>query len=175
MRKAQEKAITSDNIKSAFRSTGLIPYYPKIVLDRLQFSTETSHTPLHHFSQTLGLQTPAKSIDFRMETNKVLESVGKVTHEELKKMISRLGEIGAGIQAAVEISEEGRRQDRQKATNVTQKGEKQRMTSTRVYDGKEAMALYNIQQKSDKIKKEIKKESKTERPAFTDPRPPSSL
>ena len=158
LRKAREKAITSDNIKSAFRSTGLIPYYLKIVLDRLQFSTATSHTPLRRFSQTLGLQTPAKSTDFRRETNKVLQSVGKVTHEELKKMISRLGEIGAGIQAALEISEEGRRQDRQKATNVTQKGDKRRMTSTRVIDGKEAMALYNIRQKSDKIKKEIKKE-----------------
>ena len=39
-------------------------------------------------------------------------------------MISRLGEIGAGIQAALEISEEGRLQDWQKATNVTQKADK---------------------------------------------------
>ena len=73
LRKAREKAITSDNIKSAFRSTGLIPYYPKIVLDRLQFSTAPSHTPLRRFSQTLGLQTPAKSTDFRRETNTVLQ------------------------------------------------------------------------------------------------------
>ena len=41
LRKAREKTITSDNIKSAFGSTGLIPYYTKIVLDRLQFSTTT--------------------------------------------------------------------------------------------------------------------------------------
>jgi len=39
-------------------------------------------------------------------------------------MISRLGEIGTGIQAALEISEEGQRQDGQKAINVTQKVDK---------------------------------------------------
>jgi len=50
LRKASEKVITSDNIKSAFRSTGLIRYYPKIVLDRLQFSTALSSAKETHAS-----------------------------------------------------------------------------------------------------------------------------
>ena len=159
LKKARSEAITSDNILAGFGACGLIPFCQKVVLDRLQFSTASStKTPQwqHPNTPSKQLKTPQKSTDFRRETNQVLAAVRKVSQEELGKLISRLGELGAAAQANLQIPEEIYRMDRQKAISVPQKADRRRLTTVRVIDGAEALRLYQIPDKQDLVKADRK-------------------
>lgn len=167
LKKARTEAITSDNILAGFQACGLIPFCQKVVLDRLQFSTTSSKStqiPQHQSSTTLSkqLKTPCKSTDFRRETNKVLAAVGKVSPEQLRKLISRLGELGEAAQASLPIAEECHQIDRQIRISVGQKADRLQLTMARVIDGAEALRLYQICEKHDA--KTAKKKAKTPPP-----------
>ena len=170
LKKTRLAAITSDNILAGFRACGLIPFCQRVVLDRLQFSTASStRTPQRQQPNTPSkqLKTPQKSTDFRRETNKVLAAVGKAPLDELRKLISQLGELGAAAQANLQIAEEIYRMDRQKAISVPQKADRRHLTTARVIDGAEALCLYQIHDKQDvgktdrKVKKPPKRPTKT--------------
>ena len=129
LNKARRDSITSDNILAGFQACGLIPFCQKVVLDRFQFSTSSSsRTPQPQYltgtTPSKHLKTPRKSTDFRRETNKVLDSVGKVSPDDLRKLISRLGEMGAAAQANFEIAEESHPMDQQKAISVAHKADR---------------------------------------------------
>ena len=60
VQKARKEGISSQNIESAWRATGLIPYHPATVLKKLEIKEAHSpvSTPERHQSNTFVPQTP---------------------------------------------------------------------------------------------------------------------
>ncbi|EDN97035.1 hypothetical protein SS1G_01963 [Sclerotinia sclerotiorum 1980 UF-70] len=145
-----EESITSQNMKSGFRETGLIPFNPEAVLSKLDIRIRTPTPPLFNLDQWIS-QTPRNPTEALSQSTLVKS---RITHHQsssptpifesvlaLAKGIERLAHENTLLTAEIRILRKAN-----EALSKRRRAEKNQLRQGGVLTGQEALDILSQQE-----------------------------